>query len=83
MKEKWLGSSHLKIDDFKEVSKHVNDFQWEQDENVINCKLCVKDFSVARRKHHCRRCGGIFCNECSVSNFLLLLSLNKYLKKLI
>lgn len=66
-----LGTSHLKIDDFKEVSKHVNDFQWEQDEKVTNCKLCVKDFNVARRKHHCRRCGGIFCNECSVSTFLL------------
>ena len=46
-----LGTSHLKIDDFKEVSKHVNEFQWEQDDAVTVCKLCVKDFSVARRKH--------------------------------
>lgn len=77
-----IGSSHLKIDDFKEVSKHVNDFQWEQDENVINCKLCVKDFSVARRKHHCRRCGGIFCNECSVSIFLTFTFYTQIAKKI-
>lgn len=67
-----LGTSHLKIEDFKEVSKQVNEFQWEQDEKVTNCKLCVKEFSVSRRKHHCRRCGGIFCNECSVSCFFKL-----------
>ena len=46
-----LGTSHLKIDTFQEVSKHVNEFQWEQDDAVQVCKLCVKDFSVARRKH--------------------------------
>ena len=60
-----LGVSQLKMDGFKEASKQLNGFQWEQDENVTICKLCNKDFNVARRKHHCRRCGGIFCNECS------------------
>ena len=57
--------SQLRIDDIKEVTKQLDDFQWEQDDKVTICKICNKDFSVARRKHHCRRCGGIFCNECS------------------
>lgn len=47
------------------MTKQLDEFQWEQDEAVTICKICNKDFNVARRKHHCRRCGGIFCNECS------------------
>lgn len=60
-----LGMSHLKIQDFKDVNKQIHGFQWESDEKVTMCKICTKEFNVARRKHHCRRCGGIFCNECS------------------
>lgn len=57
--------SHLKMENFKEVTKQIHEFQWEQDEMVSTCKICLKDFNVSRRKHHCRRCGGIFCNDCS------------------
>lgn len=59
------------MQDFKEVTKQINEFQWENDENVTACKICLKDFNVARRKHHCRRCGGIFCNECSDNKMAL------------
>ena len=55
----------MKIDTIKEVTKQLDEFQWEQDDKVYVCKLCTKDFNVARRKHHCRRCGGIFCGDCS------------------
>ena len=33
-----------------------------------NCKVCYDcgtAFSVFRRKHHCRLCGQIFCQDCS------------------
>ena len=53
------------MQDYQEVTKQMRDFHWEHDEHVLMCKLCIKDFNVARRKHHCRRCGGIYCNECS------------------
>lgn len=53
------------MEDFKEANQQIHEFEWEKDENVHICKLCNKDFNVARRKHHCRRCGGIYCNECS------------------
>ncbi|XP_065066579.1 early endosome antigen 1-like [Rhopilema esculentum] len=39
--------------------------QWEDDNLAKNCKTCDKLFSLTVRKHHCRHCGGIFCNECS------------------
>jgi hypothetical protein len=59
------------MEDFKEVTKEIHEFQWEHDDHVATCKLCTKDFSVARRKHHCRRCGKIFCNECSDNKMAL------------
>ena len=38
---------------------------WEKDSMAVDCKICTKEFSLARRKHHCRNCGGIFCDACS------------------
>lgn len=44
------------------------DAVWLKDSQVSRCKQCNKDFGVLRRKHHCRNCGSIFCNECSSRN---------------
>lgn len=63
--------THLNMEDFKEVTRQIHEFQWEQDEHVSVCKPCGKEFNVARRKHHCRRCGRIFCNECSDNKMAL------------
>lgn len=60
-----LGNSVVKMEDIKEVNKQFSEFQWEQDDQVTICKQCNAEFSVARRKHHCRRCGRIFCHDCS------------------
>ncbi|SGY34906.1 BQ5605_C002g01699 [Microbotryum silenes-dioicae] len=38
---------------------------WESDEAVSECRNCLKKFSFFVRKHHCRRCGLIFCHSCS------------------
>uniref|UniRef100_A0A8C7UKP5 RUN and FYVE domain containing 2 n=1 Tax=Oncorhynchus mykiss TaxID=8022 RepID=A0A8C7UKP5_ONCMY len=38
---------------------------WLKDKDATHCKLCEKEFSISRRKHHCRNCGEIFCNACS------------------
>ena len=35
------------------------------DEETNLCKRCGIDFSVKRRKHHCRMCGLIVCASCS------------------
>lgn len=39
--------------------------QWAQDSEASACTACVREFGLARRKHHCRSCGGIFCDGCS------------------
>uniref|UniRef100_A0A8K9XK16 RUN and FYVE domain containing 1 n=1 Tax=Oncorhynchus mykiss TaxID=8022 RepID=A0A8K9XK16_ONCMY len=44
---------------------------WLKDDEATQCKQCQKEFSIARRKHHCRNCGDIYCNSCS-SNELAL-----------
>lgn len=41
---------------------------WERDADVENCRSCKSKFSVRIRRHHCRGCGGIFCETCSVAN---------------
>ncbi|CAN7938356.1 unnamed protein product, partial [Ixodes hexagonus] len=39
--------------------------KWADDSQVAHCTGCQKQFTVTIRKHHCRNCGNIFCNECS------------------
>uniref|UniRef100_A0A182SF67 FYVE-type domain-containing protein n=1 Tax=Anopheles maculatus TaxID=74869 RepID=A0A182SF67_9DIPT len=38
---------------------------WTPDKVVSKCTGCEKEFSMTRRKHHCRNCGKIFCSSCS------------------
>ncbi|XP_049897674.1 RUN and FYVE domain-containing protein 1 [Epinephelus moara] len=66
-----LSQSKLKMEDFKEVNKALKGHAWLKDDEATNCKQCEKEFSIARRKHHCRNCGDIYCNSCS-SNELAL-----------
>ncbi|KAI5954140.1 PIB2 [Candida margitis] len=38
---------------------------WVKDEAVTTCGIpsCNKTFNFFERRHHCRKCGGIFCKE--------------------
>ncbi|XP_047475313.1 rabenosyn-5-like [Penaeus chinensis] len=38
---------------------------WAEDKDVPLCPFCARTFNLARRRHHCRLCGGIMCDECS------------------
>ncbi|MGH0131798.1 UNVERIFIED_CONTAM: hypothetical protein FKN15_059900 [Acipenser sinensis] len=61
-----LSESKIKIEDIKEANKALQGGQvWLKDKDATRCKLCEKEFSISRRKHHCRNCGEIFCNSCS------------------
>ncbi|XP_037579289.1 early endosome antigen 1 [Dermacentor silvarum] len=42
--------------------------KWADDSQVTHCTGCEKLFTVTIRKHHCRNCGNIFCNECSAKS---------------
>ncbi|XP_058463476.1 protein RUFY3 isoform X2 [Malaya genurostris] len=51
--------------DGKSNTETNNGGSWTPDKAVTNCRGCDKEFSITRRKHHCRRCGSIFCSNCS------------------
>lgn len=38
---------------------------WIPDKDATHCKGCSREFSMTRRKHHCRNCGEVFCHNCS------------------
>jgi len=38
---------------------------WENDHSSPNCHDCSRPFTNLNRRHHCRLCGQIFCNDCS------------------
>ncbi|KAK5611818.1 hypothetical protein CRENBAI_009520 [Crenichthys baileyi] len=66
-----LSQSKLKMEDFREVNKALKGHAWMKDDEATHCKQCQKDFSIARRKHHCRNCGDIYCNNCSGNELAL------------
>ncbi len=40
---------------------------WTKDIDCNECYNCDRCFNLFRRKHHCRLCGKIFCNPCSIN----------------
>ncbi|XP_055347048.1 early endosome antigen 1-like [Paramacrobiotus metropolitanus] len=46
--------------------------KWAQDEEVNECSACGKPFGLTQRKHHCRSCGEIFCQDCSAKSASLV-----------
>ncbi|KAJ7179178.1 hypothetical protein C8R46DRAFT_1345583 [Mycena filopes] len=66
---------------------HQMHAQWERDDTVHQCRDCQRRFNFLTRRHvcflplgfssktngpqHCRRCGRIFCDRCSVYRALL------------
>lgn len=47
----------------------VQPTRWMPDHLSCTCASCGCPFTVIYRKHHCRKCGGIFCDTCT--NFKL------------
>lgn len=38
---------------------------WRSDSSAAQCSSCTSTFSFFTRRHHCRRCGKIFCDTCT------------------
>ncbi|CAF0834449.1 unnamed protein product [Didymodactylos carnosus] len=52
--------------DKKERKKYEQDIvEWLDDASVKLCPSCAKQFVISKRKHHCRLCGFVMCNNCS------------------
>ena len=49
----------------------TSNVRWILDHEVNNCSQCQDEFSLLRRKHHCRVCGKLFCAECSAFKLLI------------
>ena len=60
-----VNRSTTQADELKEMQAAMKDNQWLSDKDAAECQSCECAFSLSRRKHHCRHCGGIFCNSCS------------------
>ncbi|GMT23903.1 hypothetical protein PFISCL1PPCAC_15200 [Pristionchus fissidentatus] len=58
-----LSESQLQVLDLKE--ELIPSAPWEDDGGVHSCRVCRGGFTLTNRKHHCRRCGFIFCKSCS------------------
>lgn len=39
--------------------------RWQPDSEAHECFICNRPFSFMFRRHHCRKCGRVVCNECS------------------
>lgn len=44
---------------------------WQPDSEAPNCTGCQYQFTMWRRRHHCRNCGLVFCNRCSAHSIPL------------
>ncbi|XP_069971075.1 rab GTPase-binding effector protein 1 isoform X2 [Penaeus vannamei] len=55
-------SLQVQLEKIRQSEKEV---RWQHEEDQEECNSCKQRFSaMGRRKHHCRHCGKIFCNEC-------------------
>lgn len=46
---------------------HQYKITWESDDYTNLCRNCFQEFYLFRRKHHCRSCGSIYCDDCCIS----------------
>jgi hypothetical protein len=52
--------------------------RWDQDEDNPQCRRCGAQFGLLRRKHHCRKCGRVFCGDCAPKNHVAPLPLQGF-----
>ncbi|KAJ7392560.1 hypothetical protein OS493_010207 [Desmophyllum pertusum] len=50
-----------------ETVQQVSTSHWVDSLERTHCAegRCAKKFTLTERKHHCRRCGEVFCGKCS------------------
>ena len=52
----------VRLSDFMPV---VAKNKWVPDEEAPHCRSCGKEFTMIKRRHHCRFCGEVICGGCS------------------
>ena len=56
-------SQSLQVE-LEKIRQAETEVRWQHEEDVDDCNNCRLQFSVTRRKQHCRHCGRIFCTDC-------------------
>ncbi|GBB97882.1 hypothetical protein RclHR1_00310010 [Rhizophagus clarus] len=81
-KEEYLSAKRtLKIDNNEKLERKdsykkriVENYHapvWIPDSKADRCMNCSEEFTIFRRKHHCRACGKVVCHACSTRNFVI------------
>ncbi|RZF35179.1 hypothetical protein LSTR_LSTR012384 [Laodelphax striatellus] len=70
---------NMPSDPIKKKAHEQNIVPWLDGDAVPRCPNCTRSFHVARRQHHCRLCGSIMCDDCSL--FLPISTAMKMLDK--
>lgn len=68
-KSKYAGLNYY-ANDVDAITGRLRRAKWQSDSAVTKCPLCQKVFfsdflGVTPRKHHCRKCGRVVCDDCS------------------
>ena len=48
-----------------DITPVVGKHQWVPDAEAPHCRCCGQQFTVIKRRHHCRFCGEVICGGCS------------------
>jgi phospholipase/lecithinase/hemolysin len=65
LKSNDLGFGNLVQGERRKASTVTQQAYWQKDSEVHTCQKCQVKFSFTTRRHHCRKCGSIFCDKCS------------------
>jgi len=62
----WLFSNHPPAPPVIQLPPDVS-FRppWQPDDKAPKCNKCNAEFSLFKRRHHCRACGKVFCSNCT------------------
>lgn len=66
-----LENAQLDRDDMKDLHESLTGHSWVDEKTVKICAKCTRDFTLKRRKHHCRNCGNVYCGSCSSNSMPL------------
>lgn len=57
---------YSQIEDSNNTFEKKNEVEWMHDDDVDKCTRCLSaKFTFLNRKHHCRFCGWLVCDDCS------------------
>ena len=63
-KERWAAAK-LGDEDPQLTRRKEPEVSWMPDDASSSCTLCVEEFTLFNRRHHCRSCGTLVCYYCS------------------